>query len=160
MNGEEYYRYAEKCLYDYKKNLACLEILREDLRVAKADIDVHAQNYQYTLDFTGDPSDPVHGRMMRIENIEERIRILERFTQPVTRLIQDLTAPYIHEGSEKAEMYSLMELYYFGQNSITVVMSKLNMSRTMLYFRRQKLVKMAMGYMGYVFIRGSRGEQN
>lgn len=153
MNVEEYYRYAEKCLYDYPKNLACLEVLREDLRVEKAGIDVHAQNYQYTLDFTGDPSDPVHERMVRIETIEEKIRILERFTQPITRLIQDLTASYIREGSAKAEMYSLMEMYYFGQNSITEVMSELHMSRRNMYYRRQELVKMAMGYMGYVFVR-------
>lgn len=153
MSVKECYRYTEKCLYDYHRNLACLEILRGDLHVEKAGTDVHAQSYQYTLELGGDPSDPVQARVMRIEKLEERIRILERFTQPITRLIQDLTAPYIHAGSVKAEMYSLMELYYFGQNSITEVMVKLNLSRKSMYMRRQELVKMAMGYMGYVFVR-------
>ena len=153
MSVKEYYRYTEKCLYDYHRNLACLEILREDLRVERAGTDVHAQSYQNTLDFSGNPSDPVEARMMRIEKLEERIRFLERLTQPLTRLIEDLTAPYIHEGSVKAEMYSLMELYYFGQNSITEVMCKLNLSRKSMYIKRQELVKMAMGYMGYIFVR-------
>ena len=99
------FRYAERCLYEYKRNMAGLEILRDDLRTIQAGTDVHAQNYQNALDFTGNPSDPVQTRMMRIEKLEERIRLLERFTQPVTRLVEDLTAPYVHEGSAKAEMY-------------------------------------------------------
>ena len=144
------FRYAERCLYEYKRNMAGLEILRDDLRTIQAGTDVRAQNYQNSLDFTGDPSDPVQTRMMRIEKLEERIRLLERFTQPVTRLVEDLTAPYVHEGSAKAEMYALMELYYFGQNSITSVMTELHMSRRNVYNRRQELVKMAMGYMGYI----------
>ena len=127
------FRYAERCLYEYKRNMAGLEILRDDLRTIQAGTDVRAQNYQNSLDFTGDPSDPVQTRMMRIEKLEERIRLLERFTQPVTRLVEDLTAPYVHEGSAKAEMYALMELYYFGQNSITSVMTELHMSRRNVY---------------------------
>lgn len=148
MTGDEYYRYTEKCLYDYRRNLACLEILREDLRVEKAGTDVHAQSYQCVLDFGGEPSNPVQARMMRIEKLEERIRLLERETLPVTRLIQDLTAPYVHEGSVKAEMYSLMELYYFGQNTVEIVSSELHIGKHGMYNMRRELVKLLMGYMG------------
>ena len=146
------FRYAERCLYEYKRNMAGLEILRDDLRTIQAGTDVHAQNYQNALDFTGDPSDPVQTRMMRIEKLEERIRLLERFTQPVTRLVEDLTAPYVLDDSKKAEMYSLMELYYFGQNSIASVMEALHISRKNVYNRRRELVNMAMGYMGYIAV--------
>ena len=112
----------------------------------------NGQRHNNALTFTGDPSDPVQTRMMRIEKLEERIRLLERFTQPVTRLVEDLTAPYVHEGSAKAEMYSLMELYYFGQNSIASVMEALHISRKNVYNRRRELVNMAMGYMGYIAV--------
>ena len=148
MNVDEYYRYAEKCLYDYRRNVACLEILRDDLRVEKAGTDVHAQSYQSVLDFGGDPSNPVQARMMRIEKLEERIRILERLTRPITRLIQDLTAPYVREGSVKAEMYSLMELYYFGQNTVEIVLSELHIGKHGMYNLRRDLVKLLMRYMG------------
>ncbi len=146
------FRFAEKCLYEYKRNMAGLDILRNDLQTIQAGTDVHAQNYDNALTFTGDPSDPVQTRMMRIEKLEERIRLLERMTQPVTRLVEDLTAPYVLEDSAKAEMYSLMELYYFGQNSIASVMEALHISRKNVYNRRRELVNMAMGYMGYIAV--------
>lgn len=148
VKRQDAFRYAEKCLYEYKRNMACLEVLKEDLRVGQASTDVHAQNYQQPSSFTGEPSNPVQTRLMKLEKLEERIRILERYTQPVTRLIEDLTAPYVHEGSAKAEMYSIMELYYFGQNSISFILSELHMSRKGIYNKRSKLVKMALGYMG------------
>ena len=78
MNQNDSYRHAEKCLYEYKRNVAGLKVLREDLRVTQAGLDVHAQNYQYTLEFTGEVSNPVHTRLVKIENLEARIRYLER----------------------------------------------------------------------------------
>ena len=147
------FRYVEKCLYEYKRNIACLKILKDDLRVEQAGCDVHVQNYQYTGTPTGEPSNPVESRLIKIEKLEERIRILERCTQPISRLIEDLTAPYVHDGSAKAEMYAIMELYYFGQNSLSAILVELHMSRKCAYTRRQELVKMAMGYMGHVFAR-------
>ena len=150
MKGKEcdLFKYAEKCLYEYKRNLACLEILRNDLRVERAGSDVHCQNYQSTLSQTGTPSNPVQNRLLRIEQLEGRIQQLERYTQPVTRLIVDLKAPYVLDDSQKAELYTLMELYYFGQNSVQAVQSELKIGRHALYSRRRVLVKMLMGYMG------------
>ncbi len=144
------FKYAEKCLYEYKRNIACLEILREDLRTENNATDVQAQTYDAPLNFTGNPSNPVQSRIIRIERLEERIKQLERYTQPVTQLISDLNAPYVREGSPKAELYSLMELYYFGQNSTAIILAELHISRQSLFNRRRELVKMLMGYMGCV----------
>ena len=144
------FKYAEKCLYEYKRNIACLEILREDLRTEKNATDVQAQTYDTPSNFTGDPSNPVQSRIIRIERLEERIKQLERYTQPVTQLISDLNASYVREGSPKAELYALMELYYFGQNSTAIILAELHISRQSLFNRRRELVKMLMGYMGCV----------
>ena len=111
---------------------------------------VQAQTYDAPLNFTGNPSNPVQSRIIRIERLEERIKQLERYTQPVTQLISDLNAPYVREGSPKAELYSLMELYYFGQNSTAIILAELHISRQSLFNRRRELVKMLMGYMGCV----------
>ena len=32
MRERDKFRYAERCLYDYKRNVAGLKVLREDLR--------------------------------------------------------------------------------------------------------------------------------
>lgn len=143
------FRFAEKCLYGYKQNIAGLDVLRNDLQTIRSCTDVHAQNYDTALTFTGTPSDPVQNRLIKIETLEARIQHLERMTQPVTRLVNDLTAPYVLDDSKKTEMYELMQLYYFGQNSINSVMEALHMSRRNVYNRRKELVKMAMAYLGY-----------
>ncbi|MBR1603693.1 MAG: hypothetical protein IJ667_09665, partial [Synergistaceae bacterium] len=149
-NNVDMFKYAEKCLYEYKRNLAALEILRQELQSERNSTDVHGQNYKDALSFTGTPSNPVLNRLVRIEKLEERIRQLEHYTEPVTRLIADLKAPYVREGSQKAELHSIMELYYFGQNSVAIILSELHISRQSMFRHRRTLVKTLMGYMGCV----------
>ena len=128
MKGKEHdmFKYAEKCLYDYPRNMACLEVLRGDLQLEHSGSDVHAQNYQTQFTCKGLATNPIEARQLRIERLDERIRQLERCTQPISRLIDDLKAPYVHEGSVKAELLPVIELYYFGVNSSTYIMSELH----------------------------------
>ena len=152
MKGKErdMFKYAEKCLYEYPRNLACLEVLRGDLQLEHSGSDVHAQNYQAQFICKGLSTNPIEARQMRIERLDERIRQLERCTQPISRLIDDLKAPYVHEGSVKAELLPVIELHYFGENSLTYIMRELHIGRQSLYNRRRMLVKMLMRYMGCV----------
>lgn len=147
MNQNDSYRHAEKCLYEYKRNVAGLKVLREDLRVTQAGLDVHAQNYQYTLEFTGEVSNPVHTRLVKIENLEARIRYLERYTKPITQLIEDLTAPEVLEYSENKGLMDILKLLYFGKNPPEIVMDELKIARRTFYKRRRELVNMTISYL-------------
>ena len=147
MNQNDNYRHAEKCLYEYKRNVAGLKVLREDLRVTQAGLDVHAQNYQYTLEFTGEVSNPVHTRLVKIENLEARIRYLERYTRPITQLIEDLTAPEVLEYSENKGLMDILKLLYFGKNPPEIVMDELKIARRTFYKRRRELVNMTISYL-------------
>ena len=40
------YRYAEKCLWDYKKNIARLNALLSETKELMAASDIHVQDYQ------------------------------------------------------------------------------------------------------------------
>lgn len=147
MKEKDKFRYAEKCLYGYQRNMACLKVLREDLRVEEAGIDVHAQNYQYSFDFTGEPSNPVEARQIKIENIQGRIRTLERCTNPITELITDLTSPNVLNGSNNAAMMEILRLLYFGGNTPDVIIEELNIARRTFFKWRRALVCMAMAYL-------------
>lgn len=147
MKENDKFRYAEKCLYEYKRNLCGLKVLQEDLRVAHAGLDVHAQNYQYTLNFTGEVSNPEQSRLMKIEGIEEKIRYLERHTKPITQLMEDLTAPEVLEYSENKMLMEIMKLMYFGKNPPEAIMNELNIARTTFFKRRRELVNMAVSYL-------------
>lgn len=147
MQQKDKFRYAEKCLYEYKRNMACLEILREDLRVEQAGSDVHVQNYQYTLCFNGEPSNPVQSRLIKIEQIEERIRKLERCTKPITQLAKDLTSPESLDTSHNKELYEVMKLMYFGNNQIDAIVEELRVARRTFYNRRRELVYITISYL-------------
>ena len=141
------FRSAEKWLYGYKRNMAGLKILREDLRVAQAGLDVHAQNYQYTFSATGEVSSPVHARVEKIESLEGRIRWLERYTKPITQLIEDLTAPEVLEYSENKALMDILRLMYFGKNPPEVIIGELKIARRTFFKRRRELVNMAISYL-------------
>ena len=147
MKERDKFRYAEKCLYEYKRNLACLNVLREDLRVEEAGTDVHAQNYQYTFNFTGEPSNPVEARQLKIERLRERIQLLERYTKPITELINDLTSPEVLNGSNNAALMEILKLLYFGSNTPDAVIEELKISRRTFFTRRRQLVYVAIGYL-------------
>ena len=147
MRERDKFRYAERCLYDYKRNVAGLKVLREDLRVMRSGLDVQAQNYQYKLEFTGTVSDPVQARLLKIETIEERIRMLERYTLPIGQLIEDITAPEVLEYSENKSLMGILRLMYFGKNPPDAVMEELKLGRRTFYRQRRELVNMTASYL-------------
>ena len=147
MKEKDKFRYAEKCLYDYKRNMACLKVLKDDLRVEEAGTDVHAQNYQYSFGFTGEPSNPVEARQIKIENIQNRIRTLERYTEPITMLIKDLTSPNVLNGSNNAALMDILRLMYFGGNTPEAIMEELKIARRTFYSRRRALVSVTITYL-------------
>ncbi|MBQ4430646.1 MAG: hypothetical protein II877_04010 [Synergistaceae bacterium] len=147
MKEKDKFRYAEKCLYGYKRNMACLKVLRDDLRVEEAGTDVHAQNYQYTFGFSGEPSNPVEARQMKIESLQGRIRTLERWTKPITELIGDLTSPDVLNGSNNAAMMEVLRLMYFGGNLPDVIIEELRIARRTFYRIRRELVCVTIMYL-------------
>ena len=148
MKQKDKFRYAEKCLYGYKQHMACLKVLREDLRVEQAGTDVHAQNYQYTFGFNGEPSNPVEARQIKIESLQARIRILERYTEPITALIESLTGENVLNGSNNAALMDILRLMYFGRNTPDAIMEELNIARRTFARRRRELVYTTIVYLG------------
>lgn len=147
MKKSDKFRFAEKCLYEYKRNLACLEVLRDDLRVAEAGLDVKAQNYQYTFNFSGEVSDPVSARLIKIEQLEERINKLERITKPITNLINDLDSSDVLNGSRNKDLIQVLRLQYFGKNTHEAILQAMNIAKTTYFRMRQELVFVVICYM-------------
>ena len=127
--------------------MAGLKVLREDLRVAHASIDVQAQNYQYTISFGGEISNPVQKRLERIELIESKIGFLERYTKPITQLIEDITAPEVLEYSDNKGLMEILRLMYFGKNPPEAIIEELKIARRTFYRQRRELVNMAISYL-------------
>ena len=92
-------------------------------------------------------SDPVQARLLKIETIEERIRMLERYTLPIGQLIEDITAPEVMEYSENKSLMGILRLMYFGKNPPDAVMEELKLGRRTFYRQRRELVNMTASYL-------------
>lgn len=138
MKQKDRFRYAEKCLYEYQQNMSGLEVLREDLKKERAGTDVHAQNYEVMPGATGQPSNPVQSRVMRIEHIEGQIKQLERWTKPVTQMIENLKNEVLNK---------ILEQMYFNRMERGLIISELKVSRRTFYYKRRELVYIAISYL-------------
>ena len=148
MTEREYpFRFAERCLYDYKANVARLEVLRTDLRVLDAISSVKVQNYDGTPG-SGYPSDSVSGRLQRIERVEEDILHLERRTLPIRRLYDDLRENYVLTDSPKMILRGILELFYFGENTREATAEELGLSRASFFRKKEELVRLSIRYLG------------
>ena len=142
------FRFAERCLYDYKTNVARLEVLRADLRTLDALSSAKGQAYD-ALPCLGYLRDAVSARLERIENLEEDIRYLERKTEPIRRLYDDLRAGYVLEGSPKTILRGILELFYLGENTWQATAEELGLGRTSFFEKRKELVELAIRYLGF-----------
>ena len=148
MTEREYpFRFAERCLYDYKANVARLEVLRTDLRVLDAASSMKTQNYDGTPG-AGYPSDSVSGRLQRIERVEEDILHLERRTLPIRRLYDDLRENYVLTDSPKMILRGILELFYFGENTREATAEELGLSRASFFRKKEELVRLSIRYLG------------
>ncbi len=144
------FRIAERCLYDYKKNLARLNILREDLRTLKAMPSVKVQDFELDdiILSAGGHSDPVMARLIRIEQLENEIAWLDRRTKPITRFVEDLKRSHPVEGSLKADFLILLKNLYFEEHTPEEVVKLMGVGRSLFYKRKQELVKNICLYLG------------
>jgi len=149
MQENNKFRRAEKYLYEYKRNLAAIEILTEDLRVERASCDVHAQNYQLAFGFNSEPSNPPEARVVKLESLENKITMLERYTKPITHLIDDLSTSDNLQGSDNKLLLDILKLLYFGKNTVEAILDELCIARRTFSRKRRDLVLMAAQYLAF-----------
>lgn len=142
------FRFAERCLYDHKTNIARLEALWADLRTLDALSSAKGQAYD-GLPCLGYLQDAVSARLERIETLEEDIQQLERRTGPIRRLYDDLRAGYVLEGSPKTILRGLLELFYLGENTWQATAEELGLGKTSFFKKRKELVELAIRYLGF-----------
>lgn len=148
MSKKNLFKYAEKCLYDYVKNTARLDVIKEDLRVMRITGDVHAQQYDGVNSQSGEHSDPVFGHVAKIERKEEQIQKLERITQPITNMVKILKDSAEKGSVQNKELLDILQLRYFDKLPNDVIQDELKLTHSTFYNRRYSLVYMAVSFLG------------
>lgn len=132
-------KYVERCLWDYRANVAMLEILQGKLRALQS---VHGHNYEAHVE--NGASDPVAMRTDKVLNMERKIKRTEQLVFPVNRLVSDLSG----SSHPTRQMSEILRLKYFDHNSREYVQTKLSISQPTYWRRHEELMRLARKYFG------------
>ena len=139
------FQFAERCMFHYLENLALIAALREDLRMADMQSSLKVCTYEEYLPTVG-YIDNVPRRILRMDMLKSLIARVERCTNPITRLLNDLDSP--HNSQERQDMLGILRVRYIQGNSPERSADYLKMARSTYYERRKRLVAMVISYMG------------
>lgn len=130
---------VERCLWDYKANLASQAAMREEIAGLMS-----VRGHSYEAHVISVASDPVADVTNRILNLEHKIKSSERRTRPVEKLQVDL------QGSDMyiSQMGKILSLRYIEHESIEAVMDELAISSATFWRRTKELIRTARKYFG------------
>ena len=148
MKKRDNYRFAEKCLYEYPANCSKLLSLQQELALVCGSSDARGHSYNVGENVSGVHSDPVSSYVEHKMRIEFRICYVRRYTEPITRLVDDLNSSNVLENSKKDDCRKILQLFYFGRNPMNAVLGELNCGKDVFYERRKFLVNSAIQYLG------------
>ena len=135
-------RYVEKCLWEYRENLAMLEHLQWLVGTAHS-----VRGHSYEAHVAGNVSDAVADVVHRILQLEKRImKTLER-VKPIERLQKDI-ADGAHQDRYVREV---LKRRYMEHVSVDTIRDELHISSSTYGRAKQKLLRIAGKYFGLEF---------
>lgn len=142
---EKEYRYAEKVLYSYKRNVETCCRLSEELRSLREAGDVHGQNYGQIA--TGGSGDPVARHVEEVMRIEARLKRIQRRVKAVDEMRKDLQAGNVITIMKPKNLLLILDGYYIPRVTVNEFLSIYCWSRSIFYVRRRELVMIAGEYL-------------
>ena len=130
-------KYVERCLWDYKANIAMLETLKLKAVELRS---VHGHDYEaHSVNGISDPVAEVAARKIVIE---EKIHRTGERVKPVRQLHEDLTKC----TDERNALVWILRLKYFEHLSADDMKRELSVSGATLYRRTMELLRIAGHY--------------
>ena len=140
MKQNEKYRYAEHCLYSYRKNQETYRTIKLELQRLRSGSDVHGQNYGKRTQ-TGSIS-PVERYVERIEKLEYHLRRIKQELKPVLKVILETR----HKTPWNI-MRVILESYYLDHGHSEHIRARYRLTRKAYYEERRRLVRRVIFHM-------------
>ena len=131
--------YVEKCLYDYKVNIAEIEALIEK---RSGLMSMRAQSYHSNNSY--EVNDPVGNTVNQKLAIDKRISKLEKCVKAVEKLVNDLNG----SASNVRQMAGILQLRYIQHEDKEVIKEKIRISERTFWRRVKELIRLAKRYLG------------
>jgi len=130
-------------LHNYRLNCARLESLRVELEELRRAGDVRVQDYSGRMSAGAGNANPVDTYVQKILTLEHRISVLERYTDPVSRLHEDLRKS---TDTMSKHYLRILEWYYFGGLTVSRILEITRWNKSTFYSRRLSVVSLAVSY--------------
>ena len=144
MTDDEY-RYAEKVLYSYRRNVETCARMSEELRMLRASGDVHGQGYGQIA--RGGSVDPVARHVDEILRVEARLKRILRRVKAVDEMRKDLREGNVITITSGRNLLLIMEEYYIAGITASEFLRVYSWSRSVFYVRRRELVMIVGEYL-------------
>ena len=131
--------YVEKCLWEYRQNVAMLEHLRE---VCQGLMSVRGHSYEAHI--AGSVTNPVLDVTHKRLKLEARIARTELRVKPVERLNKDIANGEYNDR----HIREVLKLRYMEHRSVDAVMDMLHISSSTYGRAKEKLLRVACSYFG------------
>lgn len=133
--------YVERCLYDYKANIAEIEILSEQL-----DNIMSLHGHSYEIYNSQGESDPVGNIVSQKLKLERKIFLLQKRVKPVDKLIDDLKGSSIR----RQQMLEILKLKYIQHEDKDFIKKSIAISEATFWRRIKELRWLARRYFGFM----------
>ena len=131
--------YVERCLYDYKANVAEIEILREERENLMS---MHGQSYE--ANNSSGKNDPVANTANQKLTLEKKISHIEKRVKPVNKLIKDLQGSSLRVQ----QMLGILRLKYIEHEDKDTIKHTIAVSEATFWRRVRDLLRLAKRYFG------------
>lgn len=130
-------KYVERCLWDYRANVAMLEMLRARVQELQS-----VRGHSYEAHSMNGISDPVAEVTNKVLGYEKKMEKTKTWIEPVRTLEEDLRAG----KAGRSSLLWILWLKYFDHMGIDDVKRELSVSGSTLYRQTLELLRLAKGY--------------
>ncbi len=145
MTNEEWYKYTEKVLHSYRRNVESalrvqqeLDILRECGSMA---------GMKYAEGGISGSGNPVLSYVMRAEGLENKLKRILRRVLAVERLREDLQNGGVITVTKPRNLLRILTEYYIDGLTVTEFLRQTSWVRSTFYARKRELVMIAGEYL-------------
>ncbi len=145
MTNEEWYKYTEKILHSYRRNVESALRLQEEIDILRECGDM--AGVRYAEGHTSGSGDPVLSYVMRVEGLESRLKRIKRRVRAVEKLREDLRNGEIITVTSPRNLLRILTEYYIDGLTVTEFLRITSWVRSTFYARNRELVMIAGEYL-------------
>ena len=145
MTNEEWYKYTEKVLRSYRRNVESALRVQEELDILRECGSMAGM--KYAGGHTSGSGDPVLSYVMRSEGLENKLKRIMRRVKAVEKLREDLRNGEIITITSPRNLLRILTEYFIDGLTVSEFLRQTSLVRSTFYVRKRELVTIAGEYL-------------